>query len=86
MDAPIENCTTSGCHDGAESPVKAGGGKVDEEMLINYYKTAYHKMCIGCHKEIKAENTRLEKSGRVLKEKLANAGPSSCKGCHVMEE
>ncbi len=86
MDVQIESCTTSGCHDGVESPIKAGGGKVDEEMLINYYKTAYHKMCISCHREIKAENERLEKSGRVLKEKLPNAGPSSCKACHVAEE
>ena len=31
MDGPIENCTTSGCHDGVESPIKAGGGKVDED-------------------------------------------------------
>ena len=86
MDAPIDNCTTAGCHDGVTSPIKAGGGKVDEEMLINYYKTAFHKMCISCHREIKAENKRLEKSGRVLKEKLPNVGPSSCKGCHVVEE
>jgi hypothetical protein len=86
MDGPIENCATSGCHDGTASPIKAGGGKVDEEMLINYYKTAYHKMCISCHKEIRAQNKKLEMSGRVLKEKLPNAGPSSCKGCHVIEE
>ena len=86
MDGPIENCTTSGCHDGLESPIKAGGGKVDEDVLIAYFKTAYHRLCIGCHKEIKAENKKLEMSGRVLKEKLPNAGPSSCKGCHVEEE
>jgi len=86
MDAPIENCTTSECHDGVESPIKAGGGKVDEEMLINYYKTAYHRMCIGCHREIRAQNKRLEMSGRVLEEKLPNVGPSSCKGCHLEEE
>ena len=86
MDGPIENCTTSGCHDGIESPVKAGGGKVDEDMLINYYKTAYHRLCIGCHREIRAENIKLERSGRVLTEKLADVGPSSCKSCHVAEE
>jgi hypothetical protein len=86
MDAQIENCTTSGCHDGVESPIKAGGGKVDEDELIAYYKTAYHKMCIGCHREIKAQNKSLEMSGRVLKEKLPNVGPSSCKGCHLEEE
>ena len=86
MDGPIENCTTSGCHDGVESPIKAGGGQVDEDALIGYYKTAFHKMCIGCHREIKAQNKSLEMSGRSLKEKLSNAGPSSCKGCHVAEE
>ena len=86
MDAPIENCTTSGCHDGIESPITVGGGKVDEDELIAYYKTAYHKMCISCHKEIKAQNKSLEMSGRVLKDRLPNAGPSSCKGCHLPEE
>ena len=85
-DGPIDNCTTSGCHDGLESPIKAGGGKVDEDELINYYKTAYHRMCIGCHREIRAENKQLEKSRRVLKERLSAVGPSSCKGCHVVEE
>ena len=86
MDAPIENCTTSGCHDGTESPVKAGGGKVDEDLVINYFKTAYHKMCIGCHRDMKAENKKLEKSGRVLKSRLPSTGPTSCNGCHVKEE
>lgn len=86
MDGPIENCTTSDCHDGTESPIKAGGGTVDEDILINYFKTAYHRMCIGCHKEMKAENKMLEKSGRVLKSRLPNPGPTSCKGCHVKEE
>lgn len=86
MDAPIENCTTSGCHDGTESPIKAGGGKVDEDLMINYFKTAYHKLCIGCHREMKAENAKLEKSGRILKSKLPNVGPTSCNGCHVKEE
>jgi hypothetical protein len=43
-------------------------------------------MCIGCHKEIKAQNKRLEMSGRVLKDRLPNPGPSSCKGCHIEEE
>jgi hypothetical protein len=86
MDAPIETCTTSGCHDGVESPIKAGGGRVDEDELIGYYKTAYHRMCIRCHREIRAQNKSLEMSGRVLKDKLPNAGPSSCKGCHLAEE
>ena len=86
LDAPIEGCTTSGCHDGVESPIKAGEGKVDEELLIAYYKTAYHRMCISCHKEIQAQNKKLEMSGRIIKDKLPNSGPVSCKGCHVKEE
>jgi hypothetical protein len=86
MDEPIVSCTTSGCHDGVESPIKAGQGKVDEDLLIAYYKTAFHKMCISCHREMKAQNKKMELSGRVLKDKLPNPGPTSCKGCHVEEE
>jgi hypothetical protein len=86
MTESIENCTTSGCHDGAESPAKAGQGKVDEEELIKYYKTAYHKKCISCHREMKAQNKKLEMSGRVLKDKLPNVGPTGCNGCHVKDE
>ena len=80
------NRSESAAVSGTASPIKAGGGKVDEDLVINYFKTAYHKMCIGCHREMKAENQRLEKSGRVLKSKLPNVGPTSCNGCHVKEE
>ena len=85
LDAPIESCTTSGCHDGVEAPTKVGKG-VDEDLAVSYYKTAYHKMCISCHKEIKSQNKKLEMSGQVLKEKLPNAGPTGCNDCHVKEE
>jgi hypothetical protein len=86
MDESIVSCTTSGCHDAVASPVKSGKGKVDEDQLINYYKTAFHKMCISCHREMKAQNKKLEMSGRVLKDKLPNVGPTGCNGCHVTDE
>ena len=83
---PIVGCTTSGCHDVAEAPKKSETGAIDKELAARYYKTAYHKMCIGCHKEMQIQNKALEMSGRVLKENLPNAGPTSCKGCHMEEE
>ena len=83
---PIVGCETSGCHDVYESPKTAEKGQVDKDLAARYYKTAYHKMCINCHKELKAQNEQLEKSGRVLAENLPNPGPTSCKGCHVPEE
>ncbi len=83
---PISGCNTSGCHDVAEAPKKPEKGAIDKELAARYYKTAFHKMCIGCHKEMQIQNKALEMSGRVLKENLPNAGPISCKGCHIKEE
>lgn len=82
-DTDLNGCMA--CHDLTESPSKAGGGKVDPEEAVMYYKTAYHKMCIGCHKEIKQKSAALAKSGRVLKDKLPPTGPTGCAGCHPKE-
>ena len=86
VEEPIANCTTSGCHDLDTSPTKSQNKSTNPELAMAYYKTAYHKLCITCHKQINAENKKLEMSGRVIKEKLPGAGPSSCIGCHVPEE
>ena len=83
---PVTSCGTSGCHDGTVAPTKAENGEVDEDLAISYYKTAFHKMCIGCHKEMKAQNQKLEMSGRTLKDKLPNTGPTGCINCHLNEE
>ena len=85
-DDPIVGCTTSGCHDVAEAPKPSETGATDKELAARYYKTAYHNMCIGCHKEMQIQNKALEMSGRILKENLPNAGPTGCIGCHPKEE
>lgn len=83
---PIEGCSTTGCHDVAEAPKKSETGKIDKDLAARYYKTAYHNLCIGCHKEMQVQNKALEMSGRILKENLPNAGPIGCIGCHPKEE
>ena len=85
-ETPISGCMTSGCHDITEAPKRDEKAQTDENLAIRYYKAAYHKMCITCHKEMKAQNKQLEMSGRVLAENLPNPGPTSCKGCHIPEE
>jgi len=85
-ETPIGGCSTSGCHDIAEAPKKSEKLKSDENLAARYYKTAYHKLCITCHKEMKAQNKKLELSGRVLVDNLPNTGPTGCKECHVPEE
>ena len=85
-ETPIAGCMTSGCHDITEAPKKSERLQSDENLAARYYKTAYHKMCINCHKEIKAQNEKLELSGRVLVDNLPNSGPTSCRACHVPEE
>ena len=84
--SPIVSCGTSDCHDIAEAPKKSENLKDYEKLAARYYKTAYHKLCITCHKDMKRQNQKLELSGRVLKENLPNVGPTGCKECHVAEE
>ena len=83
---PIVGCSTGGCHDVAEAPQKSKSGVIDKDIAARYYKTAYHGLCIGCHKEMKVQNNALEISGRILKENLPNTGPTGCVQCHVKEE
>ena len=81
----IKGCSSQDCHDVAEAP-KTTKSSADKELAARYYKTAYHNLCIGCHKEMQIQNKALEMSGRILKENLPNTGPTGCKQCHVMEE
>ena len=63
VDVPVVSCTTSDCHDGVISPTKAkreGTGEDLQELAVSYYKSAFHKMCISCHKEMKIQNKKLE--------------------------
>jgi hypothetical protein len=83
FDEPVQSCQTDGCHDGVVAPTKAEKGEDLEELRITYYKNAYHKQCITCHRELKQNNRKLELSGRVLKENLPNTGPTGCKECHL---
>ena len=82
---PIVGCSTAGCHDVTEAPKKSETGAIDKELAIRYFKTAYHNLCIGCHKKIRIQNKALEMSGRILRENLPNAGPTGCKQCHIEE-
>ena len=86
INEPIVGCYTTGCHDVTEAPKPSANGAIDKELAARYYKKAYHTLCIGCHKEIHAQNKELEMSGRTIKEKLPNSGPISCIQCHPKEE
>ncbi len=84
-DANLTGCMTSGCHDLEVSPKKGTDTAKVADAGMKYYKTAYHSMCIGCHKEIKKQNKALAASGKVLTDKLPNTGPTGCNGCHPKE-
>ena len=81
----IQGCRTSGCHDVTVSPVKAGSGTIPEAESIKYYKSAYHQLCIGCHKEMKRVNKELEMSQKRLLTELPATGPTGCFECHPKE-
>ena len=77
----ILSCTTAGCHDITQIP--ESGFKPGE--AVRYYKSAFHNACIGCHKEIKVRNKKLEKSMASLKGEMQRTGPTGCTGCHPKE-
>ncbi len=79
-DEEIQSCTTSGCHDLIEAP---GKDEADEAML--YYKAAFHKMCISCHKEIAAQNAEVAKVYQQASDKVMPTGPIGCVNCHPKE-
>jgi hypothetical protein len=96
-DAAIVNCTTSGCHDVTVSPIKSKKKGSKKVKAMRYYKTAYHTLCIGCHRDIKLKNKALEESNRKLiyklrypgrkpTYKLQYHGPTSCSRCHPKEK
>jgi len=78
----IPSCTASKCHDLMKSPAKAANANPDSDLDVRYYKTAYHKGCIGCHKAIKAKNKTLSTSNRTIKKNLQKTGPTGCVKCH----
>jgi hypothetical protein len=80
---PIVGCTTSGCHDVTEPPKRKAGEPADAASSMAYYKNAYHKLCINCHKQIKVKNLELQKAMAGLNKKLPATGPVSCSECHA---
>ena len=81
----IRSCTASGCHDATKVPRKDTAFGGESTSNIRYYKYAYHNMCIGCHRQIKVKNKKLEASRRVIRESIAASGPTGCVGCHQKE-
>ena len=81
----IKGCTASGCHDLIKAPEKSSSYLSYSDVSIRYFKYAFHKACIGCHKEIKAQNRALAESYQVVEEQLPHAGPSGCIECHAEE-
>jgi len=79
---PITGCMTSGCHDLAEIAKPKPGQPRDEGTDITYFKAAYHKLCINCHKANKVKNLALQKAVKTLDKPLPKSGPTSCSECH----
>ena len=86
VEEPIAGCTTSGCHDLFEPPAETKEAGTGAELAVRYFKSAYHDMCIACHKQIKVENEKLEASYRTLNKPLPKSGPTGCHQCHPEEE
>lgn len=83
----VKRCSASECHDQLTAPPMAKGARyldyIDDS--IGYYKFAFHRQCIGCHKEIEARNAKLSRSVFMLNTPPQKNGPTGCVGCHPRE-
>jgi len=84
-DENLQTCTASGCHDQVNRPKSIDGRPPDPKQEIAYFKTAFHQLCITCHKDIQQQNLDLELSLKQIKGKLPKTGPTSCNQCHPPE-
>jgi len=81
LDANLQSCTTSECHDLTKALKKESSASVAD---IKYFKNAFHQQCIECHQEIKRQNTEKEKRPRMSDANLTlqKTGPTGCVECH----
>ena len=74
---PIQSCGTSGCHE-LDAPPDPDSG----DDAIMYYKNAFHDLCLGCHREIKALNKKVAMTLGGSEEQMQTTGPTGCILCH----
>ncbi len=75
----VQGCMAAGCHDQGTS-VK--GDEKEQTDKIRYFKEAYHRACLGCHRTLQVERKERETAVSLLKEPLPKAGPTGCVVCH----
>jgi len=85
-EAEMKKCSTAECHDQLSTPNISEEGHPYTEAAIQYYKKAYHQLCIGCHKEIKEKNMALELSKESLDQPIVLGGPTGCVKCHPKDK
>lgn len=79
--SPVQNCTTSGCHDQLEAAERTRNINAPEN--VQYFMAAYHKACIGCHRSIDKQEKMRVKSGKIKDNTPpVNNGPIHCGQCH----
>jgi hypothetical protein len=80
----VQSCSASQCHDQLTAPPMESGMRYDDYIddSIGYFKFAFHRQCIGCHKEIEAHNAKLARSVFMLNTPPRKNGPTGCVGCH----
>jgi len=81
----IKNCMAAGCHRELDPPKKSDKALAYDMDAIVYFKYAYHKRCIGCHKEIRATNKAAENNIMITGGRVTKIGPVGCVGCHERE-
>ena len=79
---PVRSCAATDCHDRTTSVMQDNPQVGPNSIDVGYYKNAYHKRCIACHRRLFEEREEQAKKVTVIRETLPRTGPTGCIGCH----
>lgn len=84
-DSEIEGCMTADCHDQALPDESTGD--INDPVNVQYYLTAYHKVCYQCHTDLKRQEKLLAKINMEagMPAPAESKAPVKCGGCHNVE-
>ena len=80
----VKRCSAADCHDQLSAPPPVKGARYFDYISdsIGYFKFAFHRQCINCHKEIEVRNAESARSVFKLSTPPRKTGPTGCVQCH----
>ncbi|MCP4687709.1 MAG: cytochrome c3 family protein [Desulfobacterales bacterium] len=79
---PVSGCSASGCHDLTGPQKNDKSKRASSAGEARYFKKAYHKLCLACHRRLKRQRKEMERSRTAATKPAPKTGPTGCVQCH----